>query len=146
MPGATIRLSRTTRQELVYDTRFHWSTPLSSRGNRSDRTTESDTSSGPKVCLLYGSALGVDRGDYDTHVATDLLVRTDPCTCTFRSCTNSGGLDETHVATDLLVRTDPCTSTFRNCLCLFSFQSPTSDECRKKATITKHKRARLLLC
>ena len=37
----------TTKQELKYDTRFHWSAPLSSRSNWSDRMTESDGGSEP---------------------------------------------------------------------------------------------------
>ena len=42
MCGSTIRLSRKTRQELMYDTQFHWSATLSTRCNRSDPMTETD--------------------------------------------------------------------------------------------------------
>ena len=41
------RFSHTTGRELVYDTIIHWSAQLSSRINGSDRTTESDSESGP---------------------------------------------------------------------------------------------------
>ena len=52
----TIRLSRTTRQALIWNTRFRWSVPTSSCSNWSDRTTESDSGSGP---LLLGSIITV---------------------------------------------------------------------------------------
>ena len=47
-PRTTVRLSRTTGQELVYmyDTRLHWSALLSSCSNWSDHTTESESGPG----------------------------------------------------------------------------------------------------
>ena len=42
-----ICFNRTTKQELKHNRQFHWSAPLSSRSNWSDRMTESDGGSGP---------------------------------------------------------------------------------------------------
>ena len=46
-PRSTICFGRTTKQELIYDSQFHCSAPLSFRSNWSDRRTEFDGGSGP---------------------------------------------------------------------------------------------------
>ena len=48
-PRFTIRLSHAKRQALINDTRFHWSTLLSSSSNWSNHMTESDSGLGPLV-------------------------------------------------------------------------------------------------
>ena len=46
-PWCTVFFSHTIKQELIYDTQFNWSAPLSFRSNWSDRRTESDGGSEP---------------------------------------------------------------------------------------------------
>ena len=60
-PGSAIRHSRTSRQEFICDTRFHWSAPLSSRSNWSDRTIESYGGSGLWKPLVSQSTIKLSR-------------------------------------------------------------------------------------
>ena len=60
-PDTLVRLSRTTRRELICDMRFHWSAPLSSCSNWSDHRAESDSESVPLRLLRWYHRLAAQK-------------------------------------------------------------------------------------